>query len=254
MIMGKLFSDLHVSPDVSNRSSSISEIINMASTLGFSYIGLSIFNRHNVDMIGDFKRMFNEHGIDMVSRVDLSPQNVNDLKSDLRFYRGKVEVISVFCSNIHVARFAARDSRVDILNFSFSNWKSNFFDVSEAKLAAKGNSTLEINIADMLRCSNTGERISTLRIMSENVRLALKYGVPVIVSSGAKNVFEMRDPRAMASIMTLFGVSEFDALQFVSSNPLILIERNRMKLSGEMVCKGVRLLGRVDESGKIEKK
>jgi len=254
MIMGKLFVDLHVLSDISTESSSIPEIINMASMLGFNYIGLSSFNRHNIDMIGDLKKMFNEHGIDMVSRVDLYPQSVDDLKKDLRFYRGKVEVISVFCNNIHVARFAARDSRVDILNFSFLSWKSNFFDVSEAKLAAKSNSVLEINIVDILKCSNAGERIKTLRIMSENVRLALKYGVPVIVSSGARNVFEMRDPRAMASIVTLFGVSEFDALQFVSSNPLNLIERNRKKLSGEMVCKGVRLLGRVDKDGKIEEK
>lgn len=252
--MVRKYVDLHIRSNLSSGSSSIHDIIGMAVKLGFNYIGLADFNRENINQVKELKKTFSEYGVDMVSRVDLFAQNIDDLKKDLRFFRGKIEIISVFCNNLSIARFAARDRRVDVLNFLFNDWKNNFFDVSEAKLSAENNTALEINIADIIRCSYTNERIKMLKIISENIKTALKYNVPVIFSSGAKNVFEMRGPKAMASLSILFGASEFDALNFVSNFPLQLIIENREKLEGKMIYQGVRLLRGSENNGKIEKK
>ncbi|MCS7097085.1 MAG: hypothetical protein NZ926_01180 [Candidatus Methanomethylicia archaeon] len=251
--MGRRFIDLHVFSNLSHGTSSISEIIKIASVLGFYAIGIADFNRNNIDIIKDIRKLFEENGLDMVSRVDLHHTDIEHLKRDLRYFRGKVEIIAVFCENLQVARFAARDRRVDILNFSFYDWKKNFFDVSEAKLALENNAALEINVAELLRCSTVGERIKMLKIMSENVKLALKYNLPVIFSSGAMNIFEMREPRALASVATLLGASEFDALRFVSDIPFKLIMENREKLSGKYIYPGVKFLGRVNDKHEIKK-
>lgn len=252
--MGRKFVDLHVFSNLSIGSSPISEIVKMASDMGFKYIGIADFNKNNIDTIKDVKKLFNDYGLDMVSRIDLSPNNVEELKRDLRFLRNKIEIIAVFCGNLSVARFAARDGRVDILMFSYTDWKSNFFDVSEAKLAVENEAAYEINIANLIRCPNVNERIKMMRIISENIRIALKYNVPVIISSGAKNVFELREPRAMASIATLLGISEFDALRCLSDIPLNLITNNRDKLCGKLLYKGVKLLGKVGDNSEVKKK
>jgi len=252
--MGRKFVDLHVFSNLSIGSSSISEIAKVASNIGFKYIGIADFNRSNINMIGEVRKVFYDYGLDMVSRVDLLSNDVEVLKKDLTFFRGKVEVIAVFCSNLSVARFAARDSRVDILLFSYSDWKKNFFDISEARLAVENEAAYEINITDLIRCSTINEMIKTLRIMSENIKIALKYGVPIIVSSGAKSIYELREPRAMASIANLLGISEFDALKCISDIPLNLITNNRDKLCGKLLYKGVRLLGKSGGNHEAEKK
>ncbi len=62
----------------------------------------------------------------------------------------------------------------------------------------------------------------------------------MVVSSGAGTPLRMREPRALASITSLLGISEKDGLDAVSDTPRRILERNREKLGPGFVSPGVK--------------
>lgn len=241
------FIDLHVFSNLSIGSSSIDEIAQMAVELGYRAVGLADFNKDNLNLIEDLRRKFSEYGLDLISRVDLNCSSPSELKRKLRFYRRKVEIISVFCRNLQIARLAARDRRVDLLNFTYKSRQFNFFDASEASLSLKGETALEINLRDLLFAGTSGERIQFFKICRENVKLAKKHGVPLVFSSGARSILEMRGPRELAAVASLLDLTEFEARETLSTIPFNIVQRNREKLNENFILPGVRRIrGEID--------
>jgi len=114
--MKRSFSDLHANPNLQELDATI-KFIKKAKNLDYTQIGFSvdiISDKHSTDTIQNF---CTEKHIDFVSRIDLSPRNRNELKSQLRKVRRKYEIICVKCKTKEVARQAAKDRRVDLLNF-----------------------------------------------------------------------------------------------------------------------------------------
>jgi RNase P/RNase MRP subunit p30 len=65
-------------------------------------------------------------------------------------------------------------------------------------------------------------------------------GVPVVVTSGADTPLRMREPRAIASITSLLGITEDMGLDTASKNATRILERNRRKLEPGFVSPGIR--------------
>lgn len=242
----RFFIDLNIKSNISTGKSSPTQIAKMASHLGFKAVALSDFNLKNLDIVDDVKQIFREHGIDLITRVDINEKTPRQLKQALRKLRRKVEVIAVFCKNLNVARLAARDRRVDLLCFSVKSWRKNFFDKSEAHLAIQGESILEVNLNPIIKAKTHGERIQAIRIYSENIRIAKRYNVPIIVTSGASSIYEMRAPRELAALATLLGLTDFEAREALSNIPLNLVRKNREKLSDLYIMPGVKIVKRGD--------
>ncbi len=179
-------------------------------------------------------------GLDIVSRIDLKPRTAGALKASLRRVRTLYVVVAVECRSKAVARQAARDHRVDVVYFPPGS--GLWFDDAEARLAAQSGCAYEINLVDLLTLIEDG-RLRGLRRVAEGIQNAWRRGVPVILSSGASEPLEMREPRGLASLLTLLDIDLEDALEMVSTNPQGIIERNRRKLSGEYAAPGVRVIG-----------
>ncbi len=179
--------------------------------------------------------------LDLVSRMTLRPSNVNDLTKSLRRIRRKYVIIAVECHSKNVARQAAKDNRVDILNFpvSISARRRVRFDRQEASLAGRANCVYEVNVSDLL---GVGPLILSrlLSIFREEVENAKRYDVPVIVSSGADEPLRMREPRSLAAVLSLLGLDEKESLDAVSTTPWGMAEDNREKLGPGFVMPGVR--------------
>jgi len=207
----------------------LEEMLEKAGKLGFTKVGVEI------------KGVASD--LDIVSRVNLTPRNTNELSRDLKKYRKRFEIISVQCNNIKVARQAAKDHRVDIISFpAYRNGKRRvWLDRQEANLASGSNVVYELLFSDLLGKSG----VSASKVIynwSMELSNARKHDIPVIVSSGACSVLEMREPRALASMMVLLDVDEDEALDMVSVTPLKLVERNRRKLDDDFISPGVRVV------------
>ena len=229
------FMDLHIkAPEEPDGARSM---LVLAARLGFKGVGLTLEGSHPRNL-GD---MASGVEIDLVSRVDLTPRNARELTATLRKLRRRFEVIAVECRSKRVARQAAKDHRVDILNFPPSvDARSRIrLDRQEASLASEANCAYEVNVADLLRQDRI-TRPKLISLMRTEVDVAKRFDVPIIVSSGAQNLLQMRDPRGLASLLTLLDLSEDEGLDAVSKTPLRMVEANRLKLDSGFVAPRVR--------------
>jgi RNase P/RNase MRP subunit p30 len=145
----------------------------------------------------------------------------------------------VTCNTKNIARDAARDTRVDIIRFPTDNRRRTvWMDRQQATLAAEYGCHYEIETAELL-AQDPAVLSETLRILRRELKNANKNDVPIILSSGAPDIYGLRAPRDMASLMELLDVDEVEALDMVSANPWAIVEGNRDKLSGRSVLPGV---------------
>jgi ribonuclease P/MRP protein subunit RPP1 len=238
--MKRTFVDLHLR--VNPKDTQVTQrVIQKAAKLGYKAISIPFSGQLEEDRTRVLKAACVEVGLDFVVRADFKPRNQEDLMRFLRKVRRKVEVICIFCENKEIARHAAKDHRVDLINFQSIDYRKRFFDSAEAELASCSQTALEVDINPLLMLGGP-PRVRLLSCLRREVVLAREFHVPVVLSSGVCDAALMRMPRDMASLAYLFGLNETEALNAVSSNPLSIVQRNREKLGATYVAPGIRLV------------
>ncbi|MEM3179678.1 MAG: RNase P subunit p30 family protein, partial [Candidatus Bathyarchaeia archaeon] len=124
--------------------------------------------------------------------------------------------------------------------------KKHFFSDSEAKLASEKSAALEINISPLLYLSGPS-RINLLRVLRKETAVAIKYGVPIVISSGADKPLMLRRPEDYAFLAYLIDLDLNGARRALSEAPKSIVERNRRKLSEDYVCPGVYIVRRGED-------
>jgi RNase P/RNase MRP subunit p30 len=176
----------------------------------------------------------------------LKPRTPKELLGFLRRVRRKFEVVAVVCDSKNVARQAAKDHRVDMLNFPSYDFRKRFFDIAEAELASNASAALEIDVKPLLTLEGAA-RVRLLSILRREAAIAKNFHVPIVVSSGVQNEFLMRKPRELASLTQLFDLDMAEALNAVSKTPLAIVKQNREKLSPNFVAPGIRIVRRGED-------
>ncbi|MCW4008107.1 MAG: hypothetical protein NWF09_05410 [Candidatus Bathyarchaeota archaeon] len=238
--MRKIFADLHLRLNVKDQAAT-SRMITKAASLGYRLIAVPLPPEISENEIAQLKAVCSGVKIDFASRVDLRPKTPNELLRALRRLRRKFEVICVNCENKQVARQAAKDRRVDLLNFSSLDFRKRFFDNAEAELASSSLAALEIDVRPLLVLEGAS-RIRLLSNLRREVAVAREFHVPIVISSGVSEEKLLRKPREMAALAFLFGLDEPTALKAVVEEPAAIVKRNREKLSPRFVAEGIRVI------------
>jgi ribonuclease P/MRP protein subunit RPP1 len=203
-------------------------IIETAKQLGYSRVGLETNEKSST--------------IDLVSRVDLHPRNQNDLGKQLRRLRNKVEVIIVHGTTKSVSRQAAHDNRVDFMRFPLSGGKHlQYLDRQQAGLMRDSGAGYEVCVRDLL-VEDRFQLVKRIGIIKKSLDIAMKHDLPVVASSGAQDMYGMRDPHGLASLLSLLGVDDETGLDMVSSIPNGVIAENRSKLGPNFIEPGVWII------------
>ncbi|RLI05824.1 hypothetical protein DRO26_01075 [Candidatus Bathyarchaeota archaeon] len=210
------------------------ETIRFAKILGYGMVGVV------TDISQPFHKLDTTNlKVEVVGRVNLEPSSTQSLLQKLRVLRRKFELIAVICKSRSIARLAARDRRVDLLMFPPKTL--GLFDEVEAKFASKAGVALEINFNFLLNVEENF-RVKVFSELERILVLVRKHGVPLVISSGATDVYGLRAPRDLAAFFQMFGLSKREVLDAVSTTPKEIVERNREKLSKDFVGVGVRLV------------
>ncbi|KYH41864.1 MAG: Ribonuclease P protein component 3 [Candidatus Bathyarchaeota archaeon B26-2] len=241
--MKRVYADLHLKPPSIDDPEATKALIREAARLGYSLIGVTLPKDVKAEEVEKLKETCKSEGVDLAIRVDLSPKNSRDLLEELRRVRRRFEIVAVECGNKQIARQAAKDRRVDILSFKSPEPRGRFFDAAEAELASGALSALEIDLAPLLVLSGF-LRVRLLSILRREVFLAGKFGVPVVLSSGASERLLLRKPRECIALARLFDMDFEAAKSALSETPLSIVERNRKKLSPNYVAPGVYVVRR----------
>jgi RNase P/RNase MRP subunit p30 len=238
--MNRTFADLHLrvnSKDIMQTQ----KFVIKAYDLGYKLIAKSLAPETRPEEIQKLKSLCKEVGVDYVSRVDLRPRSQDELLSLLRKLRRKFEVICINCENKEVARQAAKDRRVDLLNFPLLDYRRRFFDRAEAELASTACAAFEVDIKPLLILEGPA-RVRFLSCLRREVSVAIEFHLPIVVSSGVSEILLLRKPREMALLSSLFGLEGSNALNAVSGNPTGIVFRNREKLGAGFVAPGIHLV------------
>ena len=238
----KRFADLHLRIPIEDFEKT-KKMIHNASELGYGMLGIPFSLKTKKEDILNVQKICNEVNLDLVTRVNIYPRNSQELIRKLRKYRRKFEIVSVRCNTKDVARHAAKDRRVDLLQFSLTNIYKRFFDEKEAKLSSQSLSGLEIELAPILEL-NAKQKIRIFSKLQREIIIAQKAKVPIIISSGASAELLMRGPYDYSAFATLFDMPFEDSLKAFSKNPVSIVEKNREKLSKYFVAPGIKVVGR----------
>jgi RNase P/RNase MRP subunit p30 len=238
--MTRVFADLHLQIN-SKDQKTINDLIKKVAKFGYHYISFPFAAIPKQTEVATLKNMCVHEGLDFVLRADFKPQTQEDLMRFLRKFRREFEIISIFCENKEIARQAAKDRRVDLLNFPSLDYHKRFFDRAEAELASCSLTALEVDMKPIIALEGP-PRVRFLSNLRREVALALEFHVPIVISSGVWMEKLLRRPRDLASLAYLFGVNEPEALDAVSTNPMAIIMRNREKLSSKFVAPGISIV------------
>ncbi len=234
------FADLHLRINLKDQEVT-QRLVTKAASLGYAQISLASTSRLSDEEYAKLKAMCRRACVDFVSRVDFHPRSEVELTRFLRRFRREFEVICISCDNKEVARQAAKDRRVDLLNFSSLDYHKRFFDRAEAELASGCLASLEVDIKPLLILEGP-PRVRLLTSLRREVALAFEFHVPLVLSSGVGEERFIRSPRDMASLGYLIGLDEASALDAVSTNPSTIVSRNREKLGSDFVAPGIKVI------------
>jgi len=238
--MKKVYADLHLCPNLKDLEQ-VACMIRKASQLGYHLTAISLPANLTAEKIRWLQNLCEEVSLDFASRVDLKPQTLKELISSLRKLRRKFEIIGVVCESKHVARQAAKDRRVDLLNFPSFDFRRRFFDRAEAELASNAFASLEIDIKQLLTLEGSA-KIRLLSSLRKEATIAKSYHIPIVISSGASEELLLRKPRELVALASIFDLDMVSAIEAISKNPMAIVERNREKLSSRFVAPGVRII------------
>jgi RNase P/RNase MRP subunit p30 len=237
--MKRVYADLHLCTDY-GRTEHFSSVVNKASKLGYTLISVPC-RKYSEEEIRQARETCERSNVDFASRVDLRPRTPEELTSFLRKLRRRFEIVAVMCESKNVARQAAKDRRVDLLNFPQPDFRRGFFDAAEAELASNCLASLEIDVKPLLTLEGPS-RIRLLSSLRRELATAQEFHVPVVISSGVSDEMLMRRPRELAALSSLFDLSIVEAREAVTKNAARIIERNREKLGSKFVAPGIRII------------
>ena len=238
----KPFADLNLRVPL-NDQPLMERMLHKASELGYSRVATPLPPNVTQQKVNQLKQLCGDAKLDFVKKLNLAPRTSNELLQNLRRYRREFEIVAVRCNTKDVARQAAKDRRVDLLQFSVTNLRQRFFDESEAELASQALSALEIELAPILQLT-TFSRIRLLSRLMHEVATAQRNKIPIILSSGATDPHLMRSAYDYTALASLFDLPMSAALKALSETPLTMVERNRKKLSPGYVAPGIHVVGR----------
>jgi ribonuclease P/MRP protein subunit RPP1 len=239
--MKRIYADLHLCPDLRDLEQ-VLRMANKALTLGYRLAAIT-FPFNYAREVERLKELLTEADIDLAFRLDLKPRTPSELVRSLRKFRRRFDVVGVVCESKNVARQAAKDRRVDLLNFPSLDFRRRFFDRAEAELAANALASVEVDVKPLLVLEGAA-RVKLLSSLRREVAVAREFDVPVVMSSGVSDELYMRKPRELAALACLFDLDKVSAVAAVSSNPVGIVRRNREKLSQRFVAPGIRIVRR----------
>ncbi len=233
--------DFHVRSDFSEGESSIEDFANRAKLLGYKGICVTEYFQ-NKDHMEELKKkcekISKEVGIEIF--VGFQIRDTKEL-SKLVSLRREYDVLLVKGGDIELNRKAVETPEVDILLHPEFERRDSGFNQTMAKLAKENNVAVEVNFREIL-LSSKNTRSHIIHNISENVKLCKKNHVPIVICSGAVSHLQMKDPKVLISMGTLFELNLKEAKKCVSEIPESIIQMIRERQNNNWIGPGVKVI------------
>jgi RNase P/RNase MRP subunit p30 len=188
-----------------------------------------------------------ENGVHLYSRADLSGSSLNALRKRIVQVRKQSIVVAVPLTGITINNWAAEEPRVDLITLT-TNDREHTLRSSTASLAADNHKALEVQILPLL--SSVGlDRSRAIKILRENVDLAVGAGMQIVISTNASRPLQLRSPAALRYIGRVLDLDDAYLEHAVNQVPEEIVRRNSRKLENGFIASGLEIVqeGEIDE-------
>ncbi|MBW6462388.1 MAG: PHP domain-containing protein [DPANN group archaeon] len=246
--MERKFTDLHIYSNLSIGQNSIADIIKMAESLGLSSICIIDYvkdkNKDNLNALRD-EIIKHKTDIKIYTGIEVSTDDPEIMRLQVKKLRDTADIIIVSGGNPKINRVAVENPRVDILAHPELGRKDSGLDNVMAKLATENGVAIELNFKYVLN-SYRKVRSHLLSHMRTNVVLAKKYKTPLVITSGAESIFDMRAGRELASIGSLIDLELAQSLDCISQIPENIINHAKKVKDTNYIMPGVEVINNKD--------
>lgn len=179
--------------------------------------------------------------IDLFYRFTLSGKTLKDLKTQMKLYKNKPEIISIESPNQKIQEYAATDTRIDLLSFSDYH-VLNTFSEGLLSLAVQNNKFIEFSLTPIMS-NNRIYQSKAFRKLHRSIKLVINSHAKFIISGNFKNLYDLRNPRALISIChTLLGIPLEEAKKAFSKNVKLLLKKAEQRNNKLLFEDGVKLI------------
>ena len=154
-------------------------------------------------------------------------------------FRSKSSCISVVGGDLKVNRNTLENVKIDILSRPYLRRYDSGINHVLAKEAVNNNVAIELCFKDVLR-TYLSHRSKVISNFKDVYVLYRKYGFPLVLSSGAESVYDIRTTHDFVAFFKQTGLSDGEiAKSFNTSSDILDFNRNR----DNMILTGVRRVG-----------
>lgn len=205
--------NLHAYPETDARAE---DLLRVARRYGFTTIAIT---NHDGFPVGE---EVNDPAI--VRGVEVRADSVPELKRKVTQYWGKVQLVAVHGGMDKLNRAAVEDARIDILAHPCGDRGEGGLNHVSVRYAAENSVAIDFNVGALIH-TRGADRARLLSSMQELLKLVRKYEAPMILTSNAHSIYDLRAPREMIALAALFGMRKDEARRALSEIPRGIVEK-----------------------------
>lgn len=215
------------------------ELAMQASNYGWHHLSFSYSPDEFGDALSfkkDLKDKLNDF-IDIDYTLSIKSNNPSEIRKIVRKYRNKSSCISVLGGNLKVNRNCLENIRVDVLSKPYFKRYDSGLNHILAREAKDNNVAIELVFNDILK-SYLAPRSKILANFRDIYKLHRKYEFPLILSSGAQSIFDIRTVMDFKAVFMQTGLTDLEVENSFKTAENILEfnkDRKNMILSGVKV-------------------
>lgn len=218
------------------------KLARQASLYGWNHINFS-YNQNDFQDALSFRNELSDSldvDINFDYTLEIKSTNINEIRKSVNKFRDKALCISVIGGDLKVNRAVLENIRIDVLSRPYLKRYDSGLNHILAKEALKNNVAVELCYNDILK-SYLAPRSKILSNIRDVYTLYRKFKFPLILSSRAESIFDIKTVRDFISVFKQTGLCDSEIENaFATSRNILEYNRNR----ASMILKGVR---RVDD-------
>lgn len=215
------------------------ELAMQASNYGWHHLSFSYSPDEFGDALSfkkDLKDKLNDF-IDIDYTLSIKSNNPSEIRKIVHKYRNKSSCISVLGGNLKVNRNCLENIQVDVLSKPYFKRYDSGLNHILAREAKDNNVAIELVFNDILK-SYLAPRSKILANFRDIYKLHRKYEFPLILSSGAQSIFDIRTVMDFKAVFMQTGLTDLEVENSFKTAENILEfnkDRKNMILSGVKV-------------------
>ena len=168
--------------------------------------------------------------IDFDYTLEIKSANINEIHKTVNRFRSKASCITVVGGDLKVNRACCENIKVDVLSRPYFKRFDSGLNHVLAKEAVRNNVAVELSFKDVLK-SYLSHRSKIISNFKDIYTLYRKFDFPLVLSSGAESVFDIRTTQDFTAFFKQTGLSsdEIDK-SFISSKNILEFNENRDKM------------------------